>query len=441
MSQTNRAKAARVPQSRLSRLAGLGSLAGGIAGNLLVEGGRQLVRGERPELMNLLLTPGNMSRLADRLARMRGAAMKVGQLLSMDAGTVLPPELAQVLARLQADAEFMPQAQLFSVLEANWGKDWEQDFSRFSFRPIAAASIGQVHEARTVDAEHLAVKVQYPGVRRSIDSDIDNVCSLLRMSGLLPAELDVAPLIEEARLQLKREADYRREGEQLSAYGEMLSRFRNRDRVRLPLYHAKRSTADILCMSFMQGQPLEARVRHRSDEADRLMTLLLDLFFAELLEFQSVQTDPNPANYRVDTESGDLILLDFGAVRAFSPAFVRGYRRAIEAAVSEDRRALREALEALGFFHRGSEVANLDVVLDIFVLAAEPLRSPGAYDFGSSDLARRIQSRGMSVSRDPAAWHTPPADVLFLHRKMGGLYLLASRLGARVDVGRLFQHY
>lgn len=441
MNLPKRSRAARIPQGRLSRLAGLGSLAGGIAGNLLVEGGRQLVRGQRPEMIDLLLTPGNLNRLADRLARMRGAAMKVGQLLSMDAGTLLPPELARVLARLQADAAYMPQSQLVSVLEANWGRDWTDAFSHFSFRPVAAASIGQVHEARTVDGRHLAVKVQYPGVRRSIDSDIDNVCALLRMSGLLPSQLDVAPLVEEARTQLRHEADYRLEGQKLVSYRDKLQQFDEREAIRVPLYHADRSTADILCMSFMEGVPLEAWIQRRPEEADRLMTLLLELFFAELLDFHAVQTDPNPANFLVEPASGRMILLDFGAVREFSPEFVSRYHRAIDAAVSRDRGALRDSLQALGFIGRNSEADNLEVVLDIFMLAAEPLRTRGPYDFGRSDLARRIQSRGLSISRDPRAWHTPPADVLFLHRKMGGLYLLAARLGARVEVGRLFSHY
>ena len=116
MSQSD--KAAAVPSSRLARLARLGSLASGVAGGMLAEGVRQWSRGNRPSVGDLLLTPGNAQRVADQLSRLRGAAMKVGQLLSMDAGDLMPPELAAILARLRADAQAMPMSQLISPLTA-----------------------------------------------------------------------------------------------------------------------------------------------------------------------------------------------------------------------------------------------------------------------------------------------------------------------------------
>jgi Predicted unusual protein kinase len=180
------ARATAVPDGRLSRLARLRSLATGVAGGMLAEGARQLAAGKRPKVSELVLTPANARRVADQLAQLRGAAMKVGQLMSMDAGNLLPPELAEILARLREDARTMPMSQVVQVLETHWGKGWEQGFERFSFTPCAAASIGQVHRARTRDGQELAIKLQYPGVRRSIDSDVDNVATLLRVSGLLP---------------------------------------------------------------------------------------------------------------------------------------------------------------------------------------------------------------------------------------------------------------
>jgi predicted unusual protein kinase regulating ubiquinone biosynthesis (AarF/ABC1/UbiB family) len=196
-----------VPGGRWSRLARLGTLAGGVAGSMLAEGTRQFAQGKRPRIGDLLLTPANARRVADQLAQLRGAAMKFGQLLSMDAGDLLPPELADILARLRADAKAMPMSQLASVLDKHWGHGWDRHFRQFSFTPVAAASIGQVHLAQTKDGRRLAIKVQYPGVRQSIDSDVDNVATLLRISGLLPSGLDVGPLLLEAKRQLHAEAD------------------------------------------------------------------------------------------------------------------------------------------------------------------------------------------------------------------------------------------
>ena len=201
-----------VPSSRLARFGGFAGLAGGVAGGMVAEGARRLAAGERPRLGDMVLTPGNARRLTERLSHLRGAAMKLGQMISMDAGDFLPPELADILATLRDRANFMPPKQLDAVLREEWGPDWRRRFRPFNPRPIAAASIGQVHRATLPDGRELAVKVQYPGVADAIDADVDNVATLLRVSGLLPKDLDIAPLLAAAKEQLREEADYEREG-------------------------------------------------------------------------------------------------------------------------------------------------------------------------------------------------------------------------------------
>ncbi|MEM8658561.1 MAG: AarF/ABC1/UbiB kinase family protein, partial [Pseudomonadota bacterium] len=139
MSKTSTARAIPVPASRISRLTRLGAMTAGVAGSMAVNGVAQLGQGKRPSARNLLLTPGNMRRVADQLAQMRGAAMKVGQLMSMDTGDVMSAELTEILGRLRSDAHFMPPAQLKTVLNANWPKGWLTHFKSFDVHPIAAA--------------------------------------------------------------------------------------------------------------------------------------------------------------------------------------------------------------------------------------------------------------------------------------------------------------
>jgi predicted unusual protein kinase regulating ubiquinone biosynthesis (AarF/ABC1/UbiB family) len=427
-----------VPSGRWSRLARLGSLATGVAGGMLAEGARQLAQGNRPKISDLLLTPANARRVADQLAQLRGAAMKVGQLISMDAGDLLPPELGNILARLRSDARPMPKKQLEGVLLANWGPDWHTQFREFSFKPVAAASIGQVHQAHTLDGRHLAIKIQYPGVRQSINSDVDNVAALLRLSGLLPKGLDIAPLLKDAKRQLHDEADYLREGGYLQRYGELLAQA---PEYLVPVLHSDLTTQSVLAMSFVDGVEVESLMEAPQAERDRVATLLIQLLMRELFEFRLVQTDPNFANYRFAPLTRQLILLDFGATRPFKVRMVAGFRRLMAAATAGDRAAMALAAKAIGYFDEHTQERHQNAVLDIFGQAFEPLCFDGLYDFGASDLPRRIHETGMALGLDRDFWHLPPADVLFLHRKLGGLYLLAARLKARVNVNELARGY
>ncbi|OIP20955.1 MAG: ubiquinol-cytochrome C reductase [Comamonadaceae bacterium CG2_30_60_41] len=434
MSPSHLPTSSAVPSSRLGRLARLGSMAGGVAGTMLLAGVRELAQGKRPKLSDLLLTPTNVQRITQQLAQMRGAAMKVGQLISMDAGDLLPPELAAILARLRSDAHAMPQRQVQAVLSANWGAKWQQRFEPFNFTPIAAASIGQVHRARTQDGRDLAIKIQYPGVRKSISSDVDNVASLLRLSGLLPKTLDVAPLLKEAKRQLREEADYQTEGAHLQRFGDLLA---DAPQFVVPALHADLTTRNVLAMSFVDGVPIESLVDAPQAERNRIVRLLVALLFRELFEFGLMQTDPNFANYRYNPQTQQLVLLDFGATRSFAPSFGQAYRHVMQAAMAGDRAAMRQAAMAIGYFDEHAQARHQDAVLDMMQMALEPLRHDGDFDFGTTDMVQRLHQAGMALGLDRDFWHIPPVDTLFLHRKLGGLYLLAARLRARINVRQL----
>jgi predicted unusual protein kinase regulating ubiquinone biosynthesis (AarF/ABC1/UbiB family) len=427
-----------VPRGRLSRFARFGSLAGGIAGGMIADGARQLARGNRPSLSNLLLTPANARKVTDQLANLRGAAMKIGQLMSMDGGDFLPAELTAILARLRADAQFMPRAQVQRVLDDGWGRGWEAQFTRFEFLPIAAASIGQVHRATTKDGRVLAIKVQYPGVRESIDSDVNNVTSLLKLSGLVPKALDVAPMLAEAKRQLHEEADYEREARCLASFAQLLG---NSPEFIVPGLHADLTTRNILAMTYVESVPVETLTDAPQAERDRIVTLLIDLLLRELFEFKMMQTDPNFANYRYTKDTGQLVLLDFGATREFGNGVADGYKRLMQAGLSGNRDDARTAILDIGLFDIKTPPQHQDAVMGMFDMAMEPLRAPGLFDFGDNDIALQMRDQGMAIAADRDFWHIPPMDTLFLQRKFGGVYLLATRLKARVDVRGLMERY
>ncbi|MFM9829284.1 MAG: ABC1 kinase family protein [Sphingomonas sp.] len=427
-----------IPSGRLSRFGHFGRLASGVAGGMLAEGARRLADGERPNMRDMLLTPGNVKRVADRLSHLRGAAMKLGQMISMDAGDMLPPELADIMARLRQNAHRMPPQQLQQVLAGQWGKDWRTRFARFNATPIAAASIGQVHRAQTHDGRDLAIKVQYPGVRESIDADVDNVATLLRVSGLLPRELDIAPLLAAAKEQLREEADYGREGQQMALFGTLLAGVP--DYV-VPVLDTEFTTDRVLAMSFVEGRPIESLVEAPQATRDAAMQALIALVLRELFEFGVMQTDPNFANYRYQPDTGKLVLLDFGASRPVASATSAGYLALLRALISGDRDESREAAFGAGFVGQGAIAQyrpKIDRMIDVVI--AE-LQRADAFDFGDRSFIGVLRDEGMDIAADQTTWHIPPADILFVQRKISGTALLAARLKARVDIRSMVSGY
>lgn len=427
-----------VPKRRGSRLLKLGQLAGGVAGGMVAEGLSQLAKGNRPKASELLLTPGNAKRLANRLSEMRGAAMKIGQLLSMEAGEILPREFVQMLDKLREDAHAMPLGEVAKVLNQNWGKDWKHQFERFNFTPMAAASIGQVHEALHKDGRRLAIKIQYPGIGQSIDSDVDNVIGLLNLFRLLPAELDLAPLLNEAKGQLHAEADYRKEAALIRGYTQQLGQS---EEFSLPQVDDALTFEQVLTMSFVQGQPIESLLEQPAELRNRIAARLIHLALRELYDWGLVQTDPNFANYRYDPASDRIGLLDFGATRLYPAARVQALRELLKATVNDDRSAVQEAAVRVGYLAPGDGQMARQGIADLILTATEPARRDHPFDFGNSDLASRMRDKLIQLRGQQAFWRIPPPEILFLHRKLGGLYLLCGRLKAKVFVRPLLEPY
>lgn len=427
-----------VPAGRLNRVARLGAAAAGIGMNVIGQGLRTAASGERVDLRALALTPENALRLTRELSRMRGAAMKVGQLMSMDAGELLPPEFAAILARLRADAHPMPPRQLRTVLDKAWGEGWYRRFERFDLRPLAAASIGQVHRALTPDGRDLAIKVQFPGVRESIESDVDNVGTLIRVSGLMPSGFEIRPLLNEAKRQLHDEANYFAEADALEAFNTLL---KAAPAFRLPALHRDLTTRNVLAMEYLPSKHLETLDDAPQALRDRVVAELFTLLFREVFEFHRIQSDPNLANYRFDPEEGRVVLLDFGAVRTVPRDLADAYRDLLRAGLENDLTGLRVASQRIGYIGSSTPPPQIDLLLPILNAACEPLRVRDGFDFGSSDLAARLRDQGMKLGFEAGYREVPPIDVLYLHRKFGGLYLLARRMRACVDVRALAAPY
>jgi aarF domain-containing kinase len=424
-----------VPASRVGRLLGFG-----LAATELVLGG--LVSGLRAtgsgQTRGTFLNARNAQRFAERLAHLRGAAMKLGQLLSLEGDDLLPPEFAQALSVLRAGANAMPPAQLARVLAREYGSGWARRFAHFDREPIAAASIGQVHRARAIDGRELAIKIQYPGVARSISSDVDNVAALLRLANLLPVDLDVSGLAAEAKHQLRQEADYLLEASFIERYRKLV---RDEPEFEVPRVHADLTTRRALAMDYLEGAPLETLAfgGATQPQRDRVGKLLEHLLFRELFEFRFMQTDPNFGNYLYDAGNRRIVLLDFGSAREFETDFVARYRETCRAILAGDRARIRQGAKAIGYLASGDSAQRAHAVVDMMLLVCEPLRHRGRYDFAASDLPARVRELGFDLLFRRGLLRAPPPETLFLHRKLVGSFQLCARIGARVDVRSLIR--
>lgn len=370
--------------------------------------------------------------IVSTLGELKGAAMKVGQAVSQ-MQHLFPAEFADELAKLQKSAAPMPFEVIEQQLRSELGLPVEKLFEKFDREPFAAASIGQVHRARTWDGKEVVVKIQYPGVDVSCASDMKHLKRLLQLGGLVKVDKKALDKVfDEIQTSLMRELDYQQEAENLLEFHEL---HKQDEGIVIPLVIENFSSRRVLTLSYEPGDDLKQlkSPRYSQETINLIGHRLFDAIGQQIFQFKAVHSDPHPGNFAFRPD-GTLIIYDFGSVTRLSDKLLADYREVITAAIEEDYRRLDSALISLGV--RVADGPAVDdafykLWLDIFL---KPLKSGESFNYGLSTLHEEIRKNRAEIFRYWGAFQ-PSADTLFVNRVIGGHYLTMAEMGVEANFG------
>ncbi|ALC48503.1 CG32649 [Drosophila busckii] len=429
------AKQRRVPSSRLGRMASFGGLFAGLGIgtiNELTKGALGL--GGATNMREAFLSPANAERIVDTLCKVRGAALKIGQILSIQDSNVVSPQLAKAFERVRQAADYMPDWQVERVMNTQLGPDWRQGLQSFDDKPFAAASIGQVHRATLLNGMDVAIKIQYPGVAQSIESDIDNLVGMLKVWDVFPQGFFIDNVVRVAKRELQWEVDYAREAEYTEKFREMIAPY--------PEYYVPKvvrefTTSSVLTTEFVPGVPLDKCFELSYEHRQHIAASVLKLCLRELFEIECMQTDPNWSNFLYDAPSRRLMLIDFGSTRFYKHEFIRNYRQVIISAAENNRQGVLDMSRQMGFL-TGYESKHMEQAhVDAVMILGEIFRYNGDFDFGKQNTTERLAALVPTMVAQRLC--PPPEEIYSIHRKLSGIFLLCARLNVRMNCMPFYQ--
>jgi predicted unusual protein kinase regulating ubiquinone biosynthesis (AarF/ABC1/UbiB family) len=371
------------------------------------------------------------------MGEMKGAVMKLGQMLSFADTSMLPDEFQAILAQLQQDAPPMAWELIERVITDELGEHPDVAFARFSRVPIAAASIGQVHSARLHDGTDVVVKVQYPGVAEAIDNDLRNTTLLTTIlnlgksfAGPFAPKTDVKAVARELRDRMLEELDYRAEARNQTRFAEI---WRDVEDVRIPTIVPELSTARVLTQHYDDGMRWSAAVEAGQDLRDRWGEVIARFVFTSLYRNKIFNADPHPGNYLFH-EDGSVTFLDFGCVKEFTQRDVDGLRAIRHAIVAQDADRLVKALVEFGWYDKPPKAKPEDL-LTVLEPGFAPLRQPQPFTITPEWAAEAVR---MQLGISPGHQRTigelaVPPQYTFLARISLGLFSVLAGLRASLD--------
>jgi predicted unusual protein kinase regulating ubiquinone biosynthesis (AarF/ABC1/UbiB family) len=401
--------------SPFGRFLKMGALAGRVGFSLVGEKALGLFLGEDSKEMRMAKSwAKNAEKIADTLGKLKGGAMKIGQMLSVQEA-LLPKELAFVLKTLQSSAPSVAAETMFKTLDGDI-PHWRSLVAHIEPKPLAAASIGQVHVATMHDGRKVAVKIQYPKIDEAIFSDLKNLRRLfdLILESMLSSNLD--HLFAEIEARLTEEVDYRRE---LTRIREFADFYHDNDKVRIPQSVPELCSQRVLTTELELGLGIEQARLHDPATRNEWGRMLFRTLAEQLLVFRKVQSDPNPANYAF-SPGGQIILYDFGSIKELPDWLHNGYAETIAACRTGRFEDLTSIVAKMQVTLKNGDLVPYKHV-QLFYDALSPVFLEHPYQFSNDrDPIKKIVEYNKE-NLDELKQITFPGDVLFIDRAIVGL--------------------
>jgi predicted unusual protein kinase regulating ubiquinone biosynthesis (AarF/ABC1/UbiB family) len=418
----------------VTRYARVGASVGGVAARMA--GARLLGRD--------LSDKRNAASLAAALGGLKGPLMKLAQMLAT-VPDLLPPEYAAELQKLQSAAPPMGPAFVARRMQAELGPNWERRFRSFDRDPAAAASLGQVHKAVSLDGRPLACKLQYPDMASAVEADLGQLGMILSLQRRMSPEIDTSEIAKEMTERLREELDYRREAKHAALYGLMLA---DEPLVRVPEIDNDLSTTRLLTMGWLEGRRILEFIEAPLDDRNRIATAMFRAWWNPFARFGVIHGDPHLGNYTVFEETvkkgaglrpAGINLLDFGCIRIFPPRFVAGVIDLYEGLRASDRARIVHAYEGWGFRNLGNEMIDALNVWARFIYA--PLlddRVRTIADGVAPHAYGRREAWEVKQKLKPLGSVLIPREFVLMDRAAVGLGSVMLHLKAELNFHRLF---